>query len=91
MGFTHCKIRTINFCRYGSYFDGRKIDIPRQQNEKDTLVLLILGNETLLKDDKIVQGGNFHYVNPRYMDDSQVDKLIDNLVSFMTLSVNTCQ
>ena len=50
--------------------------IPEKKHEDDCIVLLFLGNEALKHEKHKKFGGNYHYWNPKFLDDQGVNEMI---------------
>ena len=73
-------INVVSFCEGGN-IDSMIKDhqIPKVNNERDTIVLSYLGNEFIHKRGYHKDGGSFHYDKPKYHDDNQMNKTVLHL------------
>ena len=75
----------INGCR-GSNINTmlKPQNVPVQNHELDTMVLLYLGNVFIERTNFFEKNDMFHYKNPKYMTDAGINKVIDNLHNLLT-------
>lgn len=67
----------VSLCKGGDFFKNIKsINLPESDNNKDTLVLLFLGNNIFNKSNFFIANGVWHMDNPKLLNDKEINDLI---------------